>query len=65
MTPQDTTAPNSVPHVVRGVADFAGAAPEFWQYFVDVARQLSEASSVTLFWYNTNEDVDAARVLAA
>ncbi|MEN8838769.1 MAG: efflux RND transporter periplasmic adaptor subunit [Celeribacter marinus] len=65
MTPQDTTAPNSVPHVIRGVADFAGAAPEFWQYFVDVARQLSEASSVTLFWYNTNEDVDAARVLAA
>ncbi len=64
MTHQEITAARDVSHMIRGLAEFSGPANEFWQRCADVARQLAQADSVTLFWRNTADKAETWRLLA-
>lgn len=65
MTQLDTTTARDVPEVVRAVAHFSGPATEFWQSYANVARQLTQADSIHVFWRHTTTDNDDWQYLVA
>lgn len=64
MTRQDLRIQTTAPLLIREISDFAGPAPEFWQRFIDLAKQLSQADKVAIFWRPTAGDNEAWRLLA-
>lgn len=65
MTRQDITAAREVTQMIRGLAEFSGSANEFWQRCADVARQLAQSDSVTLFWRRLSDEAENWRHLAS
>ncbi|SFB11266.1 Multidrug efflux pump subunit AcrA (membrane-fusion protein) [Poseidonocella pacifica] len=64
MTRQDVPGPPELPALIRDLSAFSGAAEAFWPRFADIARGLSQAEAVVIFW-RPREGEEIWRRLAA